>query len=468
MEALMTFLRSVESFVWGVPMLILLLGVGIYLQLGLKLIPIRKLGTGFKLMWQGRDRKLAPGEKRTEEEEGEISPFNALMTALSATIGTGNIAGVATAIFLGGPGAVFWMWITALVGMATKFAEAVLAVRYRETDSTGYHVGGPMFYIKNGLGKKWLWLGGAFAFFGAVAAFGIGNTVQSNSVAEGLSESLGVPHWITGLILMVLAGAVILGGIKRIARVAGKLVPIMGIAYVLAGLIVLIINAGQIGEAFRLIFYHAFNPIAAAGGFAGAGVAMAIQFGVARGIFSNEAGLGSAPIAHAAAQTKNPIRQGLIAMLGTFIDTIIVCSITALVILTSVEWNAGETGARLTAVAFDLALPGIGEYVVTFALAVFAFTTILGWSFYGEKCFQFLFGTRSIMLYRVLFIIAIPLGAMANLNLVWVLASVFNAMMAIPNLIALALLSPVVFKLARDYFDGKTILPGEELDHDKS
>nr|WP_151445038.1 sodium:alanine symporter family protein [Halomonas lysinitropha] len=468
MEALMAFLSSVEGIVWGVPMLILLLGVGIYLQAGLRLIPIRKLGTGFKLMWQGRDRKLAPGEKKTKQEEGEISPFNALMTALSATIGTGNIAGVATAIFLGGPGAVFWMWITALVGMATKFAEAVLAVRYRETDSTGYHVGGPMFYIKNGLGRKWLWLGGAFAFFGAVAAFGIGNTVQSNSVAEGLSESLGMPHWLTGLILMVLAGAVILGGIKRIARVAGKLVPIMGIAYVLAGILVLILNASQIGEAFSLIFYHAFNPIAAAGGFAGAGVAMAIQFGVARGIFSNEAGLGSAPIAHAAAQTKNPIRQGLIAMLGTFIDTIIVCSITALVILTSVEWSGGETGARLTAVSFDLALPGIGEYVVTFALAVFAFTTILGWSFYGEKCFQFLFGTRSITLYRVLFIVAIPIGAMANLDLVWVLASVFNAMMAIPNLIALALLSPVVFKLARDYFDGKDILPGEELDHDKS
>ncbi|SDJ32944.1 alanine or glycine:cation symporter, AGCS family [Billgrantia gudaonensis] len=464
----MSLLGSIEGIVWGVPMLILLLGVGIYLQAGLKLMPIRKLGMGFKLMWQGRDGKQTPEGKPKGEEDGEISPFNALMTALSATIGTGNIAGVATAIFLGGPGAVFWMWITALVGMATKFSEAVLAVRYRETDSDGFHVGGPMFYIKNGLGRKWLWLGGAFALFGAVAAFGIGNTVQSNSVAEGLSESLGVPHWLTGLVLMVLAGAVILGGIKRIAKVAGKLVPIMGIAYIAAGVLVLVINAGQLGEAFGMIFYHAFNPIAAAGGFAGAGVAMAIQFGVARGVFSNEAGLGSAPIAHAAAQTKNPVRQGLIAMLGTFIDTIVVCSITALVILTSVEWSGGETGARLTAISFDLALPGIGEYVVTFALAVFAFTTILGWAFYGEKCFQFLFGTRSITLYRVLFIIAIPLGAMANLNLVWVLASIFNALMAVPNLIALALLSPVVFKLAKDYFDGKTVLPGEELDHDKS
>ncbi len=246
MENLMTLLGSIEGIVWGVPMLILLLGVGIYLQLGLKLLPIRKLGMGFKLMWQGRDAKPAAGEAKKIEDEGEISPFNALMTALSATIGTGNIAGMATAIFLGGPGAVFWMWITALVGMATKFAEAVLAVRYRETDSTGYHVGGPMFYIKNGLGRKWLWLGGIFAFFGAVAAFGIGNTVQANSVAEGLSESLGMPHWLTGLILMVLAGAVILGGIKRIAKVAGKLVPIMGIAYIVAGVLVLVINAGQL------------------------------------------------------------------------------------------------------------------------------------------------------------------------------------------------------------------------------
>ncbi|GKW50418.1 alanine/glycine:cation symporter family protein [Halomonas sp. NCCP-2165] len=456
MEALTNLFSAINGVVWGPLMLILLLGVGIYLQAGLKLMPIRKLGTGFKLMFQGRAAK-------GEEKEGEISPFDALMTALSATIGTGNIAGVATAIALGGPGAVFWMWITALVGMATKFSEAVLAVRYREVDSGGNHIGGPMFYIKNGLGKKWAWLGGAFAFFGAVAAFGIGNTVQSNSVADALDSTFGLPHWVTGVVIMVLAGAVILGGIKRIAKVAGKLVPIMGVLYILAGLVVLAINASQIGDAFSMIFYYAFNPHAAMGGFAGAAVMAAIRFGVARGIFSNEAGLGSAPIAHAAAQTKNPVRQGLIAMLGTFIDTIMVCTITALVILTSTVWVEGEAGASLTALSFDAALPGMGNQIVSLALAVFAFTTILGWSFYGEKCFQFLFGTRSIMLYRVLFVLAIPLGAMAQLGFIWLMADTFNAMMAIPNLIALALLSPMVFKLTKDYFDGKEVLPGEDL-----
>lgn len=457
METLINIFSIIEGVVWGPLMLVLLLGVGLYLQLGLKIMPIRKLGTGFKLLWQGRT--TAAGD----EKEGEVSPFNALMTSLSATIGTGNIAGVATAIFLGGPGAVFWMWITALVGMATKFSEAVLAVRYREVDEAGDHVGGPMYYIRNGLGKKWAWLGALFAFFGGVAAFGIGNTVQSNSVAEGLSESVNLPHWITGVVIMVLAGAVILGGIKRIAKVAGKLVPIMAIAYIACGLLVLIINADQVGAALGMIFGYAFSPASAAGGFAGAAVAKAIQFGVARGVFSNEAGLGSAPIAHAAAQTKNPVRQGLVAMLGTFIDTIVVCSITALAILTTSDWTSGETGAALTTLAFDNTLPGVGQYVVSFALAVFAFTTILGWAFYGEKCCEYLFGVRSIKVYRVIYILAIMAGAVAPLDFVWLMASVFNALMAIPNLIALALLSPVVFKLTKDYFDGKTVLPGEEL-----
>lgn len=462
METLNNIFNSINGVVWGPLMLILLLGVGVYLQAGLKLMPIRKLGTGFKLMWAGRDSK-------GDSKDGEVSPFNALMTALSATIGTGNIAGVATAIALGGPGAVFWMWITALVGMATKFAEAVLAVRYRETDSNGDHIGGPMFYIKNGLGSKWVWLGMAFAFFGGVAAFGIGNMVQSNSVADALDSSFGIPAWVTGLVMMVLSGAVILGGIKRIARVAGKLVPIMGIAYVVAGVVALSANADQIIPAFGKIFYYAFNPHAAVGGFAGAAVMAAIRFGVARGVFSNEAGLGSAPIAHAAAQTRNPVRQGLIAMLGTFIDTIVVCSITALVILTSPMWEEGLKGAELTAQSFGYALTGSsGDALVAVALAVFAFTTILGWSFYGEKCCQFLFGTGSIKAYRILFVVAVPLGAMAKLEFIWLMADTFNAMMAIPNLIALALLSPVVFKLTRDYFDGKDVLPGEELDHGKS
>nr|WP_136254499.1 sodium:alanine symporter family protein [Halomonas niordiana] len=457
MEAITSIFSAIEGVVWGPLMLVLLLGVGLYLQAGLKLIPIRRLGTGFSLLWKGREAG------KGDEDDGEVSPFNALMTSLSATIGTGNIAGVATAIFLGGPGAVFWMWITALVGMATKFSEAVLAVRYREVDEAGDHVGGPMYYIRNGLGKKWAWLGGAFAFFGAVAAFGIGNTVQSNSVAAGLNESLGLPSWITGVVIMVLAGAVILGGIRRIAKVAGKLVPIMAVAYIVTGIVVLIINADAIGGALGMIFGYAFSPVSAAGGFAGAAVAKAIQFGVARGVFSNEAGLGSAPIAHAAAQTKNPVRQGLIAMLGTFLDTIVVCSITALAILTSTQWTSGETGAALTSLAFDESLPGLGQYIVSFALAVFAFTTILGWAFYGEKCIEFLFGVRAIKPYRVVYILAILAGAVAPLDFVWLMASVFNAMMAFPNLIALALLSPVVFKLTKDYFDGKPVLPGEEL-----
>ncbi|MHB0775573.1 alanine/glycine:cation symporter family protein [Halomonas sp. WWR20] len=457
METLNNMFGAINGVVWGPLMLILLLGVGIYLQVGLKLMPIRKLGLGFSLLWSGRSAT------KGDEKDGEISPFNALMTALSATIGTGNIAGVATAIALGGPGAVFWMWITALVGMATKFAEAVLAVRFREKDELGNHVGGPMYYIRNGLGKKWAWLGGVFAFFGAVAAFGIGNTVQSNSVADALTSSFGIPAWLTGIVIMVLAGAVILGGIQRISKVAGKLVPFMAVAYFVTGIIVLIINASELGNAFGLIFQHAFTPIAATGGFAGAAVAAAIRFGVARGIFSNEAGLGSAPIAHAAAQTKNPVRQGLVAMLGTFIDTIIVCSITALVILTSAHWMAGENGAALTSLSFDSALPGVGQPIVAIALAVFAFTTILGWSFYGEKCFQYLFGTRAIMLYRIAFVLAIPVGAMAKLGFIWLVADTFNAMMAIPNLIALALLSPVVFKLTKDHFAGKTVLPGEDL-----
>ncbi|MEQ6888030.1 sodium:alanine symporter family protein [Halomonas sp. CS7] len=457
METLTNILSAIEGVVWGPLMLVLLLGVGLYLQIGLKLLPIRKLGMGFRLLWRGRDT----GPKGAAEGEGEVSPFNALMTSLSATIGTGNIAGVATAIFLGGPGAVFWMWITALVGMATKFAEAVLAVRYREVDEAGDHVGGPMYYIKNGLGKKWAWMGSAFALFGAVAAFGIGNTVQSNSVADALESSLGLPHWITGVVIMVLAGAVILGGIRRIAKVAGKLVPLMAVAYIVCGVVVLVINADQIGTALGMIFTHAFTPVSAAGGFAGAAVAKAIQFGVARGVFSNEAGLGSAPIAHAAAKTKNPVRQGLVAMLGTFIDTIVVCSITALAILTT-TWTSGETGASLTALAFNDALPGVGQHVVSLALAVFAFTTILGWAFYGEKCFEYLFGVGAIKFYRVVYILAILVGAVLPLGFVWLLASVFNAMMAIPNLIALALLSPVVFKLTKDYFDGLDVLPGEE------
>ncbi|MGD2082326.1 MAG: sodium:alanine symporter family protein [Chromatiales bacterium] len=423
-------------------MLILILGTGVFLTIGLRAMPWRRIPYGFRMLWQGR---RASGE-------GDISPFNALMTSLSATIGTGNIAGVATAIMLGGPGALFWMWCTALVGMATKFAEAVLAVRFREVDANGMHVGGPMFYIKNGLGRRWIWLGTAFAIFGALAGFGIGNTVQANSVADVLQANFSVPNWASGLVLAVLSALVLIGGIRRIAVVAGKLVPFMAIAYVTGGIYVLVANAGQIPEAFRLVISHAFTPTAAGGGFAGATVWAAIRFGVARGIFSNEAGLGSAPIAHAAAATNNPVRQGTVAMLGTFIDTLVICSVTGLVIVVTGAWTSGETGASLSSLAFESGLPGIGGYVVSLGLPLFAFTTLLGWSFYGEKCVEYLFGVRSIVPFRILWVLAIPVGALAKLDFVWLVADTLNALMAIPNLIALLLLSPLVFRITREYF----------------
>ena len=445
METITGAVGWLNGIVWGVPMLILILGVGLFLTLGLKLLTILKIPFGFKLLWEGR----IPGGA------GDISPFNALMTSLAATIGTGNIAGVATAIYLGGPGAVFWMWMTALVGMATKYAEAVLAVRYREKDERGKFVGGPMYYIKNGLGQKWGWMAAIFALFAGIAGFGIGNMVQANSIANALNTSFAIPEWLTGVVLVFLVGAVLLGGIQRISTVAGKLVPFMAIAYMAAGTLVLLLHVEAIPAAYALIFKHAFTPTAATGGFAGAAVWAAIRFGVARGVFSNEAGLGSAPIAHAAAQTKGPVSQGLVAMLGTFIDTLVVCSFTALAILVTGAWTSGETGAALTSKAFDLALPGVGGYIIALALAVFAFTTILGWSYYCERSLQYLFGIRIITPFRVLWSLAVLVGATLKLSFVWLLADTLNALMAIPNLIALALLSPIVFKLTKEFFDTK-------------
>ena len=441
-EMLTTLLNEASGIIWGPVMLVLLLGAGIYLTIGLKAMPWHKTGAAFKLLWQGRK----------PEGEGDITPFQALMTALAATIGTGNIAGVATAIALGGPGAVFWMWITALVGMATKYSEAVLAVRYREIDDKGKHVGGPMYYIKNGLGKKWLWLGSAFALFGMLAGFGIGNMVQANSVADALNSTFQIKPWLTGIVMAALAAAVILGGINRIAVVAAKLVPLMAIAYIAGSAVVIFSNLGQVPAALGTIVSDAFTGTAATGGFAGAAVWAAIRFGVARGIFSNEAGLGSAPIAHAAAKTNSPVHQGMIGMLGTFIDTIIVCTMTALVIVLTGAWTEGATGAALSAQAFNIGLPGIGSYIVTFGLVIFAFTTILGWSYYGERCAEYLFGTKAILPYRLLWLVALPIGATEELNFIWLLADVLNGMMAIPNLIALLLLSPVVFKITREYF----------------
>lgn len=445
MEIITNAVNWLNGVVWGVPMLVLILGVGIYLTFGLKLLSILKIPFGFKLLWQGR----IPGG------DSGISPFNALMTSLAATIGTGNIAGVATAIFLGGPGAVFWMWMTALVGMATKYAEAVLAVKYREKDERGKYVGGPMYYIKNGLGAKWKWLGVIFAFFAGIAGFGIGNMVQANSIANALSTNFAIPEWVTGVVLLVLVGMVLIGGIERISTIAGKLVPFMAIAYIAASTLVLILNVDAIPGAFSLIFTHAFSPAAATGGFAGAAVWAAIRFGVARGVFSNEAGLGSAPIAHAAASTKGPVSQGLVAMLGTFIDTIIVCTFTALAIIATGAWTSGETGAALTSHAFNLALPGFGGYIIAISISIFAFTTILGWSYYCERSLQYLFGVKIIMPFRVVWSAAALVGATLKLGFVWLLADTLNALMAIPNLIALALLSPLVFKITKEFFESK-------------
>jgi AGCS family alanine or glycine:cation symporter len=335
--------------------------------------------------------------------------------------------------------------------MATKYAEAVLAVRFREVDERGKHVGGPMYYIRNGLGRHWQWLGAAFALFGMLAAFGIGNMVQSNTLADELQNNLAVPTWISGLVIALLIGAVILGGITRIAEVVEKLVPFMAVVYVAGALLILLLHLEGIPAALGLIVSDAFTGTAASGGFAGATVWMALRWGFARGIFSNEAGLGSAPIAHAAARTTSPVRQGMVAMLGTFIDTLVVCTMTALVIIVTGVWDSGVQGAPMSSLAFDTGLPGPGGYIVTFGLVVFAFTTMLGWSYYGERCGEYLFGVRIIFPYRLLWVIAIYTGANVKLNFVWMLADALNGLMALPNLVALLLLSPVVFGITREY-----------------
>lgn len=444
MQSIQDILDELNKIIWGEYVLIPLLAiVGIYLTLGLRAMPWRYTGYAVRLMISGR--------KPEQDSEGDITPFQALMTALSATIGTGNIAGVATAIYFGGPGAIFWMWCIALFGMATKYAEAVLAVKFREVDALGNYIGGPMFYIRNGLGRNWRWLGTAFAVFGMLAGFGLGNMVQSNTVADQLYTSFLVPAWVTGLGISVLVGLVIIGGIKRIAEVVERLVPLMAILYFLSAFIIILINITQVPAALVLIVKSAFSGSAATGGFAGASVWMAIRWGVARGIFSNESGLGSAPIAHAAARTNDPVRQGMIAMLGTFIDTIIICSMTALVIILTGAWNSGENAAPLSSLAFSIGLDNFGEYTITFGLVVFAFTTMLGWSYYGEKCGEYLFGVRIIYPFRILWVLAIFVGSISELKFVWSLADVLNGLMALPNLIALLLLSPVIFRTTRDY-----------------
>ena len=428
MEYLLNAFNGLNGIVWGAPMLVLILGTGLFLMLLLKFMPLCKIGAGFALLWQGRTK--------SDDESGEISPFQALMTCLAATVGTGNIAGVATAIFMGGPGALFWMWCTALVGMATKYSEVVLAVHYREKDTSGEHIGGPMYAIKNGLGKRWVWLGTAFAIFGGLAGFGIGNMVQVNSMAQALDSTLHIPTWLTGVVTTVVVALVTLGGVKRIGKVAESLVPFMCVAYVLAALGVLIVNVTEIPHAFSLIFSCAFTPVAATGGFAGSVVLMSIRYGVARGVFSNEAGLGTAGIAQAAGTTKSAVRSGLIGMLGTFIDTLIVCSATGLAIITSGVWTSGKSGAALSAAAFESAMPGFGGVLLTVALVIFAFTTILGWSYYGEKCWIYLVGTKAVFPFRIFWVIAVPFGAISQLDFAWLVADTLNGMMAIPNLLS--------------------------------
>ena len=434
-------LGEISSIVWGPFTLVLLLGVGVFLTIGLKFFSVKKIKFAFRELFGKGDKGV----------DGDITPFESLMTALSATVGTGNIAGVATAIFLGGPGAIFWMWITAFFGMATKYAEAFLAVYYREKNDNGNFIGGPMYYIKNGLHKNYSFLAYAFAIFGMIAAFGIGNGVQSNSVAQVVSNELVVSELSVGLFLALLVMLVILGGITSIGKTASKLVPTMSAIYILGGIYIIVINTALIPEVFMLIIDSAFNTTAASGGFAGATVMMAIRFGVSRGVFSNEAGLGSSPIAHAAAKTNNPIKQGSISMLEPLIDTLIVCTITAFVILISGAWLTGINGAALTTEAFNTEIPYVGKYIVVVGLVLFAFSTIIGWSYYGEKCAEFIFGSKIIIPYRVLWIIIIPIGAATELNLIWLIADIMNGLMALPNLIALILLSPIVFSKTKQF-----------------
>lgn len=439
MELLEGLISSLSSIIWGPPMLILLVGTGIYLTIVLKGMQFWALPHALKLIFH-----------KEHDGEGEISHFAALMTALAATVGIGNIVGVATAITLGGPGAIFWMWVTGLVGMATKYSEAVLAVKYRQKGHHGFK-GGPMYYLTYGLNMPRL--GMAFAVFTALAAFGIGNMTQANAVAQILHTQMAIPTWVSGVILLTLTAVVILGGIKSIGRFTSFLVPFMILVYVAVALVILVMNVDKIGGAFGLIFYHAFNPIAAGGGFFGATMAAAIRYGVARGVFSNESGLGSAPIAAAAAKTNDPVRQALVSMTQTFIDTLVVCTMTALIILISPFWEQGVSAGTLTMQSFQLHLGSFGSIVVVLSTVLFAYSTILGWSYYGEKAFEYIFGERFVRLYRVLFIAGVMVGSMMKLEFVWNFSDLTNGLMAIPNLIALILLAKVVSSESKRYFE---------------
>lgn len=451
------------GLLWGWPMLILLITTGVLYTVMLKGIQFSKLGKGLWMAFHPHHNK------KSEGHDGDISHFQALMTALSATVGTGNIAGVATAIAAGGPGAIFWMWITGILGMATKYAEAVLGVHYREKNENGEMSGGPMYYIQNGLKMRWLAI--LFSLFLALGALGIGNMVQSNSVADVMYSTFAVPAWMTGAILTVLTALVLLGGIKRIGKVASGLVPTMIFVYLCAGTLVLLNNLEQIPAIFEMIFTDAFTGTAATGGFLGAAVKEVMRYGFSRGVFSNESGMGSSPIAAAAAKTKHPVEQALVSMTQTFIDTMVVCTFTGLIILCSGLWTAGIDGPTLTARAFDVGLNNMdvlghafGSIIVSVCLVFFAFSTLLGWSYYGVKGVTFIFGQAASAPYKVLFIACVLLGSLIQLKLAWNVAEVLTGLMIIPNLIALILLSPKVRKLTIDYFRNEKDDEGYQVD----
>ncbi len=450
MNQLELIIGRINSFAWGGFMIIFLVGTGVILTIGLRVVQFRRLGYAFKLLFS-----------KEHAGDGDITPFQALMTSLAATIGTGNIAGVATAIAAGGPGAVFWMWVTAAFGGATKYAEALLAIKYRTTNEKGEKSGGPMYYIKNGMsqrfGGNYAWLGWLFALFGFIASFGIGNMVQANSVAASMLTTFGISPVVSGIFIAAATGLVIIGGIKSIANVTDKIVPAMAVIYVIGALIVLFNRASMIPTAFGMIFNNAFTAKAVGGGLVGT----VIRFGVARGVFSNEAGLGSAPIAHAASKNNDPVTQGIIGSLGSFLDTLVVCTMTALVILVSGLVTIGNdglmsitdnlTGAALTTTAFSQSLPGFGSFIVSFGLIFFAFSTILGWYYYGSKCLEYIAGVKIIWLYKIIWVILCWYGATQSLEFVWNISDTFNGLMAIPNLIALLALSPLIFKMTSDY-----------------
>lgn len=443
MDTIMEINSFINGIVWGPPILILIVGTGLFVSLKTGFFSIRKLGYVLR-------NTLLKMFSKEQVGEGEVTAFQAVATALAATVGTGNIAGVATAIALGGPGAIFWMWIAAILGMTTKYSEVVLAVHFREKTKDGRFLGGPMYYIEKGLG--WKWLAVIFALFGFLASFGIGNMTQSNSVALALNSSFKINPLVTGIVLALITGLVIIGGLKRIGAFTEKLVPFMAIIYIIGGLAVIIMNISQIPSAIGLIVNNAFTGTAAAGGFAGATIASAMKYGVARGVFTNEAGLGSAPIAHAAATTDHPARQGLWGVFEVFADTLVIASITALAIITTGVWESGLTGVELTSAAFDTTIPG-GHYIVTIALALFAFSTVLGWEYYGERCFEYLFGSKPIILYRLVFLGLVIVGAIGGLEPIWDLADTLNGMMTIPNLIGVLGLSSIVFKLTKEFFE---------------